>query len=110
MVKPWHEDKCVPVSLCRHLLSWLDGKHTFAKDVRLVLDEGVGKDCEGVDWRSIVVGIFRSSSWIRKLPSVLLVHLPIDVDGEQALLVHNAVSLPSNYLSGGKIFNDIVKF
>ena len=69
--------------------------HILLKDVRLVLDEGVGKDCEGVDWRSLVVAA------IRKLSSVLLIHLPVDVDGEQTLLVHDAVSLASHNLSSG---------
>ena len=96
MVKAWQEVKCFPVPLCWHLLPWLDSEHTFTKDVRLVLYEGVGKHGEGVDWRSLVVAA------IRKLPSVLLVHLPVDVNGEQPLLMHNTVSLASHHLNDQK--------
>ena len=59
-----------------HLLPRLDAQHPLSEDVRLVVNERVGEDGQGVDGGARVVGISRSAGF-RQLPRVLLVKVVV---------------------------------
>merc|ERR550517_1818397 len=90
---PRQEDESVPVSIGGSNLPWNHAMHPLLEDGGNILNEGVGKDGEGVNGGAFVVP---SSG---QLPSALFVHLAVDVDGEEALLVNHTVGLALHYLT-----------